>query len=101
MVRDATDAYLAAEDAFKAWIDAELEPDNKAFEMTTSLYGSFSAWCKQSGEPLRSRKEFLQATENGDGFLETRDQNGQRGFKGYRIKPKLVDGNETYREQYQ
>jgi putative DNA primase/helicase len=101
VVRDATEAYLSAEDAFRAWIDAELEADHTAFEMTTNLYGSFAAWCKQSGEAPRSRKEFLQATENGYGFLEARDRTGQRGFKGFRIKPKRIEASDTYREQFQ
>jgi hypothetical protein len=92
---------LLDEDAFTAWMEAQLDPDDKAFEKTTDLYGSFSAWCKRSGEPPRSRREFVQAIENRNSFKEARDNTGQRGVKGYRIKVERIDVSDAYREQYQ
>ena len=41
-VLDATEAYLAAEDAIAAWIDDKCERDPNAWETSTALFASWT-----------------------------------------------------------
>jgi putative DNA primase/helicase len=82
-VKAATHEYLSAEDAIAAWISDCCERAPSAFEATTHLYESFTAWAERSGEFAGSRKHFRQKlilqnlAEKNNGFA--------RGFTGLRI----------------
>ncbi|OAI28690.1 hypothetical protein A1351_11335 [Methylosinus sp. R-45379] len=82
-VLDATAAYLEAEDAIAAWIDDKCDRDAKAWEQSSDLFGSWSAWAEKAGEPVGTMRRFSQTLES-RGFIPQRKMNG-RGFAGLRI----------------
>jgi putative DNA primase/helicase len=82
-VRDATAAYLEAEDAIAAWIDDKCERDAKAWSTRAELFGSWSAWADSAGEYAGSMKAFNEKLET-RGFHQHRDRRG-RGFYGLRV----------------
>ncbi|MBA3446366.1 MAG: hypothetical protein H0T56_01925, partial [Pseudaminobacter sp.] len=84
-VRQATDAYLEAEDAIAAWIDDECERDANAWESSADLFASWKAWAERSGEFAGSTKRFSQNLET-RGFYLIRKAKG-RGFQGLSIVP--------------
>jgi putative DNA primase/helicase len=96
IVRDATAAYLEAEDALAAWIEdvGEIHPD--AWESSQALYRSWKSWCDRAGEYAGSLKKFSQRLEDRGasiGMRKGRDANGRRGFYGLRVtKPDLASG---------
>jgi putative DNA primase/helicase len=96
VVRDATAAYLEAEDALAAWIEDAGEPDPDAWESTQALYRSWKSWCDRTGEHAGSLKKFSQRLEDRGaafGVRKGRDPNGLRGFYGLRVsKPDLASG---------
>jgi putative DNA primase/helicase len=82
-VRQATTAYLEAEDAVAAWIDDRCERDPNAWEAASALFASWNAWATAAGEFVGSSRRFAQA-------LETRDltpcrKRDARGFAGLRV----------------
>lgn len=83
VVRNATAAYLKAEDVIATWIDECCKLDPQAWEPTAKLYASWSTWAKLSGEPEGSKKNFVQNLED-RGFRPHRT-NAQRGFYGVRV----------------
>jgi putative DNA primase/helicase len=83
VVKNATTAYLEAEDAIATWIDECCQRDLQAWETRSALYASFSRWAAQAGEPALPRKNFVQSLED-RGFQLQRRHAG-RGFYGLRI----------------
>jgi len=83
-VLDATAAYLEAEDAVAAWIDDRCDRDPKAWEQSTDLFGSWSAWAEKAGEPAGKMKVFSQTLES-RGFAKHRTARGA-GFYGLLIR---------------
>jgi putative DNA primase/helicase len=83
IVRNATAAYLQAEDAIASWIDERCQLDPQAWETVADLYASWSAWATQAGEPVGSKKNFVQNLE-ARGYRPHRTHAG-RGFYGLRI----------------
>jgi putative DNA primase/helicase len=87
-VRTATEAYLIAEDTIAAWIDDKCERNTNAFEPTTALFASWSAWAEAAGEIKGESKRFVQALE-ARGFKPDRKRidgsNPVRGFWGLRL----------------
>ena len=59
-VREATAAYLEAEDALAAWLDEGCERDPQGWETTSALFASWKAWCERSngfaGNTVRFRE---------------------------------------------
>ena len=82
-VLEATDAYLSAEDAIAAWIDDRCEPRAGAWELSSALFQSWSAWATAAGENPGNSKRFAQALET-RGFSPSRKMFG-RGFEGLRL----------------
>lgn len=82
-VREATDAYLEAEDTLAAWIDERCERDPKAWEQSSNLFASWSAWADKAGEHVGTIRRFSQNLES-HGFQPQRRMNG-RGFCGLRL----------------
>ena len=82
-VQDATAAYLDAEDGLAAWIDDRAERVPSAWEQSTDLFASWSAWAERAGEHAGTMKRFVQLLES-RGFNPLRKMNG-RGFQGLRL----------------
>jgi putative DNA primase/helicase len=87
LVREATEAYLLAEDTLAAWIDEKCERDPKAWASSSELYGSWAGYAVQGGELTGSQKAFSQAIES-RGFLRHRMSRAQ-GFYGLRLRPEI------------
>jgi putative DNA primase/helicase len=83
VVRNATAAYLQAEDLIATWIDECCQLDPQAWEPTGKLYASWSAWAAQAGEPVGSKKNFVQNLE-ARSFRPHRTHAG-RGFYGIKV----------------
>jgi putative DNA primase/helicase len=87
-VRDATAAYLDAQDALAAWLEECCEQEAFAFATRADLFESWSAWATAAGEHVGTRARFLDALE-ARGFEPARPKAADpRGFKGVRIIPK-------------
>jgi putative DNA primase/helicase len=84
-VIDATAAYLEAEDAIAAWIDDKCKRDLIAWEPSTSLFTSWTAWAERAGENTGTMRRFAQTLES-RGFVSQRKMHG-RGFLGLQIIP--------------
>lgn len=84
-VLEATTAYLEAEDALAAWIDDKCERKPSAWETSTNLFASWTAWAERAGEQPGTMRRFAQTLESRD-FLAQRKMHG-RGFCGLRIVP--------------
>jgi putative DNA primase/helicase len=84
-VREATEAYLSAEDSLAAWLDDKCERDPGAWDSSSSLFASWSAWANAAGENPGSNKRFAQNLET-RGFAPSRKMHG-RGFEGLRLIP--------------
>jgi putative DNA primase/helicase len=82
-VLTATEAYLSAEDLMAAWIDDKCEPRAGAWESSSALFQSWSAWATAAGENPGNSKRFAQALET-RGFSPSRKMFG-RGFEGLRL----------------
>ncbi|WP_442753854.1 phage/plasmid primase, P4 family [Methylocystis sp. JAN1] len=82
-VREATAAYLEAEDAIAAWIDDKCERDPKAWASRAALFASWNAWACSAGEPAGSMKGFIEKLET-RGFHQHRKPHG-RGFYGLHV----------------
>ena len=83
-VRDATEAYLAAEDAIAAWMAECCERNPNAWEASRNLFGSWSAWANTAGEATGSQRSFSQALE-GRGLARKNTEHA-KGFLGLKIR---------------
>jgi putative DNA primase/helicase len=83
-VREASDAYLEAEDALSAWIDEECERDPQGWEPSSALFTSWKHWAERHGEHVGSARRFAQALEV-RGFHPRRTSQA-RGVVGLRLK---------------
>ncbi|WP_373503766.1 phage/plasmid primase, P4 family [Aestuariivirga sp.] len=86
-VKQATAAYLEAEDATAAWLDDCCIVDPQAWESSADLFSSWKTWAEKAGEPIGSSKSFVAKLET-RGFRENRKRHG-RGYTGYSINPTL------------
>jgi putative DNA primase/helicase len=84
VVTDATKAYLEAEDAMAAWLEECCHRDPQAWEKSSSLFVSWSAWAVKAGEQAGSQKRFSERLE-ARGIESQRRMNG-RGFVGLKLK---------------
>jgi putative DNA primase/helicase len=89
-VREATAAYLEAEDAIAAWMTDCCARDPNAWSSSTALFGSWSAWATKTGESIGSQKVFSQKLENQAGVMK-HSTNAGKGFYGLRIKLTYAD----------
>jgi putative DNA primase/helicase len=93
-VLDATDGYLAGEDAFALWRDDCATADANAWEASSDLWGSWKRWAEAAGEFVGSQKRFTQALED-HGFVPHRKPFG-RGFYGASLnRPDYTDDPRT------
>jgi len=84
VVREATEAYLAAENAIASWIDDCCDRDRNAWESSTALFASWVLWADKAGEPAGTMKAFTQNLET-QGFTAKRLTKG-RGFTGLQVR---------------
>jgi putative DNA primase/helicase len=87
-VIDATNAYLASEDAIGNWIDecCLREPRADALKQTQA-FGSWKAWAEAAQEIVGKRKDFYESLD-ARGFACFREAGtGQRLIRGLLLKP--------------
>lgn len=86
-VRDATEAYLASEDAVSQWIEDRCLLDQRNFAKRSALFESWKAWTELNSEFPGRQKEFFLVLES-RGFVQFREPGtGQRMFRGLSVKP--------------
>ncbi len=93
-VLDATEAYMTAEDSIAQWVDDKCELASDAWESSSILFASWTAWANAAGENPGSNKRFAQALET-RGFCRRRKMHGQ-GFDGLRLIPDRADWAARY-----
>jgi putative DNA primase/helicase len=83
-VKEATENYLAAEDALARWIDDCAERKDGSWESATKLFANWKQWADSNGEYGGSQKRF---SENlaARGFAPQRTKTA-RGFGGIRLR---------------
>lgn len=84
-VREATRAYLEAEDALAQWIEARCVRRPNAVATVEELFGNWKDWAKSAEEFVGSQKRFSQDLAD-RGFEHHRVSGGKRGFKGIEIR---------------
>jgi putative DNA primase/helicase len=88
-VRNATAAYLEAEDAIGTWIAECVTRNPQRSESTEALFGSWKVWAERSGEYTGTQTALAHKLEK-QGFEPARDKdhNGarRRGFRGLHVK---------------
>jgi putative DNA primase/helicase len=86
-VRQATDAYLASEDAVANWLDECCAQDPQYKERSSALFTSWKGWAEAAGEFVGSQKQFSQAME-ARGFTPKREGGtGRWLFLGLALRP--------------
>jgi putative DNA primase/helicase len=87
-VMDATEEYLEGEDVLGGWIEETIDfapADEKAFLSRQALFGEWSLFCKNTGEKIGTRKQFVVAINRRKGFNQHK-RDGVRGYLGMRFK---------------
>lgn len=86
MVRQATDAYLASEDAIAQWIDECCACDRIYAERSASLFANWKNWAETAGEFVGSQNRFAQALED-RGFERFHDSRTRQAmFRGIALQ---------------
>lgn len=84
IVRDATNAYLADEDAMAQWVEDRCNERTNAKTSRGDLYKSWKEWADLNGEFVGSQKQFVQKLL-ARGYTEYRTSS-ERGFSGIEVK---------------
>lgn len=85
-VRDATDEYLAEEDAPALWFSECCVAAPDATESVADLYQSWKSWANAAGELPGTQKRFSQAMRLREGVRPKRQGgSGRAGFEGVRL----------------
>jgi putative DNA primase/helicase len=82
-VVDATQAYLAAEDSFTLWREANTDLDPKAWESIARLWNSWQNWAGRTGESAGTQRAFCNALLD-HGFV-AKKRSGARGYFGVKL----------------
>ena len=85
-VRDATDAYFAAEDTFGAWLDECCDVEPKKWEKPTVLFKNWSNFASANGYAVGNQKTFAAALES-RGYKCGRDGTRGRYWSGIAPRP--------------
>jgi putative DNA primase/helicase len=86
-VRQATDAYLASEDAIAQWIDEACACDRIYTERSAAFFASWKDWAEGAGGFVGSQKRFAQALED-RGFERFHDNRTRQAmFRGIALRP--------------
>jgi putative DNA primase/helicase len=85
-VRNATESYLAAEDAVANWLDECCTKSSTAQTELRALYTSWTKWCEHAGEHAGSQKGFSQTLQD-RGYHKSIIGHAKRtGFSGLAIR---------------
>ena len=84
VVRDATDHYLAAEDALGRWIEDCCVVEGGCWTATRALFSNYEVWCKQTGENAGSERRFTEQLE-ARSFKRHRTSRA-KGFSGIALR---------------
>jgi P4 family phage/plasmid primase-like protien len=85
-VVEATQAYLADEDALGQWLEACCDVAKDRFALSSTLFRSWCEWARAAGEAQGTRRSFAQALQ-ARGFRPGRWGGGSdRGFSGLEIR---------------
>jgi putative DNA primase/helicase len=87
-VRDATEDYLAAEDAMGRWLEERCILKRAAWVASSALFADWKAWCEETGENPGSQKRFAQQLDARK-FSRART-NRFKGFVGLALRRSLV-----------
>jgi putative DNA primase/helicase len=86
IVREATAAYLATEDAIALWLEKCCGIDASYQDRSTALYASWKSWGEARGEFVGSQKRFTQALED-RGFVRFSDRTTRQAmFRGLAVR---------------
>jgi putative DNA primase/helicase len=85
-VTEATDNYLAEEDAIAAWMEEHCDFHPQSWTNTTRLFRSWSEWATAAGEYVGSMKRFSQNLENRPRLTRRRDRTEGAGFTGLALR---------------
>lgn len=84
-VRNATEAYLLAEDSFAQWLEECTRRADWCFETTNDLYASYKAWSEKAGERQPTMKKFSMTMEE-RGYAKKKHPTTRRGgFEGIEL----------------
>jgi len=86
VVRDATDNYLAAEDAIGRWIEDRCSLGGGYWAPGASLFANWQQWCDQTGERPGTQKRFTQGLQARGVESERKGAAGTRGFVGIALR---------------
>ena len=86
IVRDATEAYLAAEDALAQWLEESCCRNPAYAERSSVLFANWKIWADQAGEFAGSQKRFTQALED-RGFAKGFNSVGQAILRALALRP--------------
>ena len=83
-VTEATDAYLADEDAIGTWLEEECTRELPLeWEGSSRLYGAWKEWAEAAGEYVGTQRRFVQKLAARGLIPERKDH--ARGFRGIRL----------------
>jgi putative DNA primase/helicase len=88
IVSDATENYLAAEDALARWIEDRCTTEVNNREATSALFADWQQWAIKHDEVCGSQKRFSEQVE-ARGYTKTRT-NVARGFQGIGLRTDAV-----------
>lgn len=89
-VTEATAEYLESEDVLGGWIEEVIEfvpHDNQVFLSREDLFGQWQIFCKNAGEHVGTRKQFVANLNRREGFVPHKNRKGVRGYRGIQFKP--------------
>lgn len=95
LVREATDEYMAEEDAFLIWLEEWCVREKGAHETNEALFKSWKSWADAAGEMAGSQKRFSQ-TMQAHGFSSGKHRE-KRGFYGARLKKPAYDDEDPHK----
>jgi putative DNA primase/helicase len=86
-VLDTTSEYFAGQDPLSGWLEDQCIPDPEARTRTAELYQSYEKHMRAAGEVPEGKDRFSGRLES-HGFSKDRiGKNGDRGFRGIRVRP--------------
>lgn len=85
-VKEATEAYLEAQDTFAEWLEEATDLDQHAREAFRHLYESWKTYADRLGEPPGSSKAFSAKLEDRGFERDRMPGTGAKAFKGLRVR---------------
>lgn len=85
IIRDATESYLDAEDAFSTWVEECAVQDPNAWTRTRDLFQSWKRWAEVAGEFVGSEKRLRSLMEERGFELKRQPGTGRKGYLGLRL----------------